>query len=176
MRVTANEYEDILPFRQQWPAPGLGGLRTLSAVFDRSGALVDLVANGRGSAERFDGPALLALVDDMEKFGYRELSRKSADEFRAETGRIAKRAKYRRKASLNPAAGILSLTAKDLRRMPTIHHGHFDNLKIDTGHIRVWLSRPEAHGRVLYERLLNGKWVNTTKRTLANLASRSHDL
>lgn len=83
---------------------------------------------------------------------------------------------YRRKASLNPAAGILSLTAKDLRRMPTIHHGHFDNLKIDTGPIRVWLSRPEAHGRVLYERLLNGKWVNTTKRTLANLASRSHDL
>lgn len=105
MRVTANEYEDILPFRQQWPAPGLGGLRTLSAVFDRSGALVDLVANGRGSAERFDGPALLALVDDMEKFGYRELSRKSADEFRAETGRIAKRAKYQRSRLKRPGEG-----------------------------------------------------------------------
>ena len=29
----------------------------------------------------------------------------------------------------------------ELESMPTIHSGHFANLKIDTGTVRVWLSR-----------------------------------
>ena len=58
--------EEIRDFRASWPASGLSSLRSLWAQFDRrNGDLVDLRCN-RGSCERFDGPALTALVDDVQ--------------------------------------------------------------------------------------------------------------
>lgn len=59
--------DEVRDFRRSWPASGLGGLRSITAQFDRrNGDLVDLQCNGRGSCERFDGPALSALADDMQ--------------------------------------------------------------------------------------------------------------
>lgn len=58
--------QEIRDFRSKWPGSGMSNLRTVAAEFDRrSGDLVDLACNSR-SCERFDGPALLALVDDMQ--------------------------------------------------------------------------------------------------------------
>ena len=54
-----------------------------------------------------------------------------------------------------------------LESLPTIHSGHFDNLKVDTGSLRVWLSRcGVADGmpydnQVTIEHLKNGRWVET---------------
>ena len=55
-------------------------------------------------------------------------------------------------------------SAKELEAMPTIHVGHFDDLKLDTGWMRVWLSRcgledgaPYRKG-VTIEILRDGRW------------------
>ncbi len=57
-------------------------------------------------------------------------------------------------------------TLEKLEAMPTISSGHFDNLKVDTGTVRVWLSRcgladglPYDNG-VTVEKLVNGRWEN----------------
>jgi len=60
-------------------------------------------------------------------------------------------------------------TAEELKKMPTLHSGHFDNLKIDTGTVRVWLSRMTVadgapyNNQVTVERLLAGKWTEVDK-------------
>ena len=55
-------------------------------------------------------------------------------------------------------------TAAYLHTLPTLNSGHFDNLKIDDGDVRVWLSRcSTADGepydnKITIERLVEGKW------------------
>ena len=73
MRVTADE-RDVSDFMDRWPASGLGGLRSVSAIFERNGDLVDLYTNGRYGAGRFDGGDLSALLRDMQKYGKRRIS------------------------------------------------------------------------------------------------------
>lgn len=71
--VSFNETE-ISDFRRQWPASGLHGLRSIYFEFDkRNGDLVDLKANGKHDAGRFDGPALVALSEDAQKLAIRKL-------------------------------------------------------------------------------------------------------
>jgi hypothetical protein len=59
-------------------------------------------------------------------------------------------------------------TAKDLESMPTLSEGWADDLKIDTGALRVWLSRcgledgAEFAAGVTVEVLCKGRW-NTIK-------------
>lgn len=56
-------------------------------------------------------------------------------------------------------------TATQLRKMPTISQGQFDNLKSDDGKIRVWLSRcgiadgAEYDDQVTVEKLRAGIWT-----------------
>lgn len=53
----------------------------------------------------------------------------------------------------------------ELEAMPTISQGHMDNLKVDTGTMRVWLSRMTREDGMPYnnavtvERLINGVWT-----------------
>lgn len=60
-------------------------------------------------------------------------------------------------------------TAEQLEEMETIHEGHYDNLKIDTGSMRVWLSRMTVadgmpyNNQVTIEILENGQWVTVDK-------------
>jgi len=55
-------------------------------------------------------------------------------------------------------------TANELEELPTLSSGHFDNLKIDDGQYRVWLSRVGiADGmpydnQIMVEKLVNGRW------------------
>jgi len=49
-------------------------------------------------------------------------------------------------------------TAAQLEEMPTIHSGHFDNLKIENDDRRVWLSRCETN-KIYIEQLIDGKWL-----------------
>ncbi|HEX9804270.1 MAG TPA: hypothetical protein VGA67_01170 [Candidatus Dojkabacteria bacterium] len=58
----------------------------------------------------------------------------------------------------------MKYSAEYLESLPTISTGHFDNLKIDTGVKRVWLSRmtiedgmPYNNG-IIVERLIDGIW------------------
>jgi len=74
VRVTADE-RDIDAFKGRWPASGLGGLRSVSAIFEHNGDLVDLYTNGRSGAGRFDGGALDALLGNMQEYGNRKLRR-----------------------------------------------------------------------------------------------------
>lgn len=59
----------------------------------------------------------------------------------------------------------MKYTTKKLESMKTISEGHFDNLKIDTGETRVWLSRMTIedgmpyNNQVTIEKLVNGCWV-----------------
>lgn len=54
---------------------------------------------------------------------------------------------------------------KELQEMPTLYQGHFDNLKIDKGNVRVWLSRMTiADGApydnlVFVQELICGDWI-----------------
>lgn len=57
----------------------------------------------------------------------------------------------------------------DLYDLPTLSVGQADDLKIDTGEFRVWLSRMTPADfagsgvefqRVTYERLVDGRWVS----------------
>lgn len=58
--------EEIRSFRSSYPGAGMNSLRSIYAQFDRrNGDLVDLQCNNRG-CHRFDGPALAALVNDMQ--------------------------------------------------------------------------------------------------------------
>jgi hypothetical protein len=56
-------------------------------------------------------------------------------------------------------------TAEELENLPTLATGQADNLKIDTGTIRVWLCRCGIADGMPYdnaitvERLINGRWV-----------------
>lgn len=56
-------------------------------------------------------------------------------------------------------------TASELRDLPTLSVSRADNLKIDTGTIRVWLCRCGVEDGMPYndaitvERLVNGRWV-----------------
>ena len=49
--------------------------------------------------------------------------------------------------------------------MPTLHSGHFDNLKRETATTRVWCSRMTVadgmpcDNQLTYERLINGAWI-----------------
>jgi hypothetical protein len=60
----------------------------------------------------------------------------------------------------------MQYSAEELEEMPTLATGQTDDLKIDTGSRRVWLSRSPnliADGgkfkrRVMVERLICGKW------------------
>jgi hypothetical protein len=56
-------------------------------------------------------------------------------------------------------------TLEQLNALPTLHSGHFDNLKIETDARRVWLSRcgvddglPYDNG-VTVEHLRGGRWT-----------------
>ena len=55
----------------------------------------------------------------------------------------------------------------ELRVMPTLHSGHFSNVKINTGEMRVWVSRCTlADGElqpVQVERLIDGVWTDITE-------------
>ena len=63
---------------------------------------------------------------------------------------------------------MLRYSAKDLRAMPTLAVGQADDLKVDDGEVRVWLSRcgPEDgepyRNKVSVESLLPpGRWIVT---------------
>lgn len=57
------------------------------------------------------------------------------------------------------------IAAQDLADKPTLSVGQADNLKIDTGQTRYWLSRCGVEDGLAYdnmvtvERLINGRWV-----------------
>ena len=58
-------------------------------------------------------------------------------------------------------------TLEKLNRMPTINGGQFDNLKLDDGDTRVWLSRGTVadgepyDNKVTIETLTDGRWCIT---------------
>lgn len=62
-----------------------------------------------------------------------------------------------------------------LKELPTIHSGQYANLKIDTGEMRIWLSRcTEADGEtqpVQVERLIDGRWIDVTEEDDENVPS-----
>lgn len=55
-------------------------------------------------------------------------------------------------------------TLQELQDMPTIDSGHTDDLKVDTGTVRVWLSRLTVedgmpyNNQVTVEQLIDGTW------------------
>ncbi len=61
--------------------------------------------------------------------------------------------------------GLPRLTARELAKMPTLCCGHTDNLKLDTGAYRFWLSRmgvsdgAEYDDVVTVETLEDGRWI-----------------
>lgn len=58
---------------QRWPASGLHGLKGVTFEFDkRNGDLVD-VRYRNGNAEKWDGPALVALSEDAQAVGRKRL-------------------------------------------------------------------------------------------------------
>lgn len=65
----------------------------------------------------------------------------------------------------NPETCSNKYSASQLKEMPTLHSGHFDNLKVETPDTRVWLSRcGTADGepyddKVVVEKLKGCKWV-----------------
>ncbi len=54
-------------------------------------------------------------------------------------------------------------TVEELEAMPTLAVGQADDLKVDTGEERVWLSRCGAEDgqiyRIGHEHLIDGRWV-----------------
>lgn len=61
---------------------------------------------------------------------------------------------------------MTTYTMKDLERLPTLAVGQADDLKVDTGSIRVWLSRcgPEDGETqpIKVEKLDCGRWLDAT--------------
>ena len=51
----------------------------------------------------------------------------------------------------------MEYTAKELEAKPTLSQGQADDLKIDEGDKRVWLSRVNE-GEISVERRVDGKW------------------
>jgi hypothetical protein len=67
-------FDAIEAFKRSWPCHGLpDNLHSISAEFAGNGDLVDIEAYGEDGAlldsAEFDGPALLALVEDCQRFG-----------------------------------------------------------------------------------------------------------
>ena len=58
-------------------------------------------------------------------------------------------------------------TSKQLKEMPTLEQGHYDNLKIKTETTKVWLSRMTVgdgqpyDNEITVEELINGIWTVT---------------
>ena len=56
-------------------------------------------------------------------------------------------------------------TAEQLRELPTLAVGQADDLKIDTGDERIWLSRcgvadgMPTENTIFVERLIDGRWI-----------------
>jgi len=58
--------DEVRAFTRRWPGHNLHGVKSVWAQFDRkNGDLVDLKVNN-GDSEPWDGPALVALVGDMQ--------------------------------------------------------------------------------------------------------------
>lgn len=55
-------------------------------------------------------------------------------------------------------------TLKEIKALPTIRSSHFDNLKIDTGSDRIWISRMTIqdgmpyNNQITHEKLIRGNW------------------
>ena len=64
-KVSVSEAE-IEEFNRHWPCSELRGLRGVTFEYDSKG-LCDIVYRN-GDSERWDGPALLALSQDAEKY------------------------------------------------------------------------------------------------------------
>lgn len=62
---------------------------------------------------------------------------------------------------------VAQLTADDIRDLPTLSVGQADDLKVDDGTTRVWLSRCGVADGMPYddaitiEKLIDGRWVQT---------------
>lgn len=60
-------------------------------------------------------------------------------------------------------------TAKELKAMPTLARSQADDLKIDTGLMRIWLSRcgledgEPYKNKITEEKLINGSWIITNE-------------
>jgi hypothetical protein len=68
---------DVYNFYQQWPCSGLQELNNVTFVFDTSnGDLVDMHFSS-GNSEKWDGPALKALSEDAQSYGYARLRERS---------------------------------------------------------------------------------------------------
>jgi hypothetical protein len=65
-RVAVSE-EDIQSFIARWPGSGLHGLKGVTFVFEDNGDLVDIYYRN-GNSGRWDGPALVALSEDAQKY------------------------------------------------------------------------------------------------------------
>jgi len=61
-------------------------------------------------------------------------------------------------------SGTKRCTLRQLKAMRTISQGHTDNLKVDTGTTRIWLSRMTVedgmpyNNQVTVEKMKNGVW------------------
>jgi len=61
-------------------------------------------------------------------------------------------------------------TLAELEARPTLHSGHFDNLKAEGADYRVWLSRMTVadgmpyNNQVTLERLIKGRWQTVETR------------
>jgi hypothetical protein len=71
-RVSMSE-QDIERFNQSWPASNLRGLRGVAFTFEASGDLVD-VEYKNGNSDRWDGPEILALSHDAQKYADRRVA------------------------------------------------------------------------------------------------------
>lgn len=60
--------QDIKDFNRGWPASELRGLRGVTFQFEKTGDLLDIWYRN-GDSDRWDGPALLALSQDAQKYG-----------------------------------------------------------------------------------------------------------
>jgi len=64
---------------------------------------------------------------------------------------------------------IRRYTAKELKALSTISSGQFDNLKIDTGNIRVWICRCGrddgmfCDDLITVEQLENNRWITISE-------------
>lgn len=62
---------------------------------------------------------------------------------------------------------MVTYTPEELAQLPTLTVGQADDLKIDTGTERVWLSRCGAEDGQVYqinhETLIDGRWVVTSE-------------
>lgn len=65
-RVALNE-DDIDRFNDEWPCSNLRGLRGVTFGYDARGDLVDIWYRN-GNAERWDGPELVALSEDAQRY------------------------------------------------------------------------------------------------------------